>query len=166
MSTPKLNSMRLLEQYKIPYEVLTYPDTIHDAREAAEAMGVPAWTVYKTLVVRPINDDKPMLVMVAADRTLDMKKVAVAVGFKKVGMVPYREAESLTELRVGGIGALALMHKGWRCYLDKAATELQHILINPGQRGMNVRVPVTQFIGVVKARIAEFAIADSEEPKA
>ncbi|HRF98356.1 MAG TPA: hypothetical protein PLZ51_24275, partial [Aggregatilineales bacterium] len=55
----KLNSMRILEQHKIPYEVLTYPDTIHDAQEVAEVLGVPYFTVYKTLVVQSENPTQP-----------------------------------------------------------------------------------------------------------
>jgi Cys-tRNA(Pro)/Cys-tRNA(Cys) deacylase len=157
MMADKLNAMRLLEQYKVPYEVMTYDDSIHDAGDAADAMGVPRWMVYKTLVVRPEGSDKPVLAMVAADRALDLKRLAAAVGVKKVSMASYKDAEALTGLKVGGIGALALMHKHWISYLDQRANEQQNILVNPGQRGINVRLPVTHLIGVVRARLADIS---------
>lgn len=153
--TQKLNSMRLLEKYNVPYEVLEYPDTIHDAAEVAEVLGVPVWMVYKTLVVQVEGQEKPLLVMVAAQRTLDLKKVAQAAGVKKAHMAKHRDAEALTGLKVGGIGALALTHKNWQSYLDRPATELQHLLVNPGQRGVNLRVPVTPLLALVKARLAD-----------
>ncbi len=49
----KLNSMRLLEQNKIPYELVEYPDDLRDAEVIAEVLGVPPFLVYKTLVAQP-----------------------------------------------------------------------------------------------------------------
>ncbi|MBC8171343.1 MAG: hypothetical protein H7X77_06710, partial [Anaerolineae bacterium] len=46
--TTKLNSMRLLDQFKVPYEALEYPDTIKDAEEVAEVLGIPYFMLYKT----------------------------------------------------------------------------------------------------------------------
>jgi Cys-tRNA(Pro)/Cys-tRNA(Cys) deacylase len=151
----KLNSMRLLESQQIPYEVVEYDDSIHDAEVVAEVLGVPVWMVYKTLVVQLEGETKPILVMVAADRTLDLKKVALAAGAKKAHMAKHKDAEAMTGLKVGGIGALALTQKNWQVFLDSPATELQHILVNPGQRGINLRVPVTPLMRVTKARVAE-----------
>ena len=49
----KLNSMRLLELRKIPYTAKTYDASgeFHSATEAAQLIGAPVATVYKTLVV-------------------------------------------------------------------------------------------------------------------
>jgi Cys-tRNA(Pro)/Cys-tRNA(Cys) deacylase len=156
----KLNSMRILEQHKIPYEVLTYPDTIHDAQEVAEVLGVPYFTVYKTLVVQSENptQPKPFLVMVACENKLDLKKMAVAAGVKKVRMAAHKDAEAMTGLKVGGISALALMHKGWQVYLDQPASQLQHIVISGGQRGTQLRVPVVPLVNLLRVRIGEVSI--------
>jgi len=47
----KTNAMRALDARGIPYEVFTYPDTIHSAAEVAMLLGVPEGHVFKTLVV-------------------------------------------------------------------------------------------------------------------
>jgi Cys-tRNA(Pro)/Cys-tRNA(Cys) deacylase len=156
----KLNSMRILEQHKVPYEVLTYPDTIHDAEEVAEILGVPYFTVYKTLVVQAENptQPKPYLVLVASENRLDLKKMAVAAGVKKVKMAAHKDAEAMTGLKVGGISALALMQKGWQVYLDQPATQLQHIVISAGQRGTQLRVPVVPLVNLLRVRIAEVSV--------
>lgn len=154
----KLNSMRLLEKHNIPYEMTTFPDTERDAEVIAEILGVPAFMVYKTLVVQPVeNPKKPVLALLAADRTLDLKKLAAVSGHKKVSMAAHKDAEDMTGLKVGGISALALTHKNWPVYLDQAATELEHILVSAGQRGMDLRVPTMAFIKVVGAKVAEIS---------
>lgn len=159
----KLNSMRLLEQRDIPYEALHYPSEIRDAAEVAEALGVPYFTVYKTLVVQAVKDPgetKPYIVLVPSELQLDLKKMALAAGVKKVKMASHSDAEALTGLQVGGISPLALMDKTWRVFLDQTATQLQHIVISAGQRGTQLRVPVTPLMSLLRPRIVDV----SKEP--
>ena len=163
----KLNSMRLLEQFKVPYEVLLYPDSIKDAEEVAEALGLPYFMVYKTLVVQ--SDDtkpgsKPMLVMLASDRRLDLKKMAVAAGQKKVHMAAHKDAEALTGLKVGGISGLMLRDKNWPVYLDQPATALEHIVFSAGQRGTQLRVPVAPLMTVLRVRLADISSPQDGTP--
>lgn len=154
----KLNSMRVLEQHNIPYEVYEYPDTIRDATEVSEVLGFPYYVLYKTLVVQAVDhpiDKKPYLVMIPSDRQLDLKLMALAAGVKKVRMASHHDAEQLTGLKVGGISALALMQKQWQVYLEQSAAQLQHIVISAGQRGMQIRVPVTPLISLLRCRLVD-----------
>jgi Cys-tRNA(Pro)/Cys-tRNA(Cys) deacylase len=153
----KLNSMRLLDKHSIPYEVVEYPDSLRDAEAIAEVLGVPPYLVYKTLVVEPVGGGKPSLAMIAANRTLDLKKMAAVAGAKKVTMASHADAERLTGLKVGGISALALTHKNWAVYLDKPAVELEHILMSAGQRGLDLRVPTTALLHVIRAKVVEIS---------
>lgn len=162
MSIPKLNSMRILEQAKVPYEVLTYPDTLRDASEVAEAIGVPYWMVYKTLVVQADGAPKPFLVMLASDQHLDLKKLAAAAGVKKIRMAAHKDAEALTGLKVGGISGLMLRDKNWTLFLDKSASELEHIVLSAGQRGLQLRVPVVPLMNLLRARLADLIAAEGE----
>lgn len=155
----KLNSMRLLEQHKIPYEVVPYPDDLRDAELIAEVLGMPPHIVYKTLVVEPDRPGaKPMLVMLASDRTLDLKKLALAAGEKKLRMAAHKDAEKHTGLKVGGISALALTHKNWLVFLDEPAMQQEHILISAGQRGLDLRVSTAALLPLVRARIADVSV--------
>lgn len=150
----KLNSMRFLEAQGVEYTVHTYSETIQDGVAAAQAMGFPPDQVYKTLVVQ-LKDGEHALVMIAADRTLDLKRFARSIGQKKATMTTKRGAEAATGLRTGGIGALALTHKRWGVYLDKAAEVHDAILVNAGQRGVNLRVKVADLVRVLNAKIVE-----------
>jgi Cys-tRNA(Pro)/Cys-tRNA(Cys) deacylase len=151
----KLNSMRLLEQHGVPYEVVEFDDSMRDAELIAESLGIPPYMVYKTLVIEVEGGGKPLLVLIAADRRLDLKRLAQAAGAKKVRMAAHKDAEALTGLKVGGISALALTHKNWTVFVDRPASELQHILVSGGQRGVDLRVPVTDLLRVLRARLAD-----------
>jgi Cys-tRNA(Pro)/Cys-tRNA(Cys) deacylase len=160
----KLNSMRLLEQNKIPYEVVEFSDELRDAELIAEVLGVPPYMLYKTLVVEPDRPGaKPFLVMIAADRSLDLKRLAAVAGEKKVRMAAHKDAEALTGLKVGGISALALTHKNWTVFLDQPATELEHIMVSGGQRGLDLRVPTQALVRLLRARIAEVSVPSSSD---
>jgi Cys-tRNA(Pro)/Cys-tRNA(Cys) deacylase len=120
----------------------------------AQVLGLPAHQVYKTLVVLR-TQGRPLLVMIAGDRELDLKRVAAAVGDKKVRMATQREAEALTGLQVGGISALALLGRPFDIFLDRAALALEQIVVSAGKRGMNVQLAVDDLLRITRARIIE-----------
>ncbi|NIN09366.1 MAG: aminoacyl-tRNA deacylase, partial [Planctomycetales bacterium] len=132
----------------------TFSPDVHSATGVADAVGLPYDQVYKTLVVLR-TEGKPALIMIAGHRELDLKRVAKAVGEKKVRMASHKEAEGLTGLQVGGISALALLNRPFDVFIDRPATELSHILVSAGKRGINLRVPVTDLIRVTHARVIE-----------
>jgi Cys-tRNA(Pro)/Cys-tRNA(Cys) deacylase len=158
----KLNSMRILDQRRIDYTVREFPDAIHSADGVADYFGLPREMVYKTLVVLPTTgkpydktQGKPILVMVAGSREVNLKKLAKAVGQKKVQMAPHKEAEQLTGLQTGGISALALLHNNFPVYLDQPALELDRILVSAGKRGVNLELSVPDLIEVTRANIVD-----------
>jgi len=150
----KTNAMRVLDARKVPYNVVTFSPDIHSAEGVAEVTGVPPAEVYKTLVVNR-ERGKPLLVMIAGDRELDLKRLARAVGEKKLKMATHRQAEELTGLQVGGISPLALLNRGFDVYIDRPATELTHVYVSAGRRGIDLRVPVENLITITKAKVVE-----------
>lgn len=158
----KTNAMRLLEGHKIPYTAHTFPEDIHSAEGVAAILGVPASQVYKTLVVMR-EQGKPLLVMVAGDRELDLRRLARSLGEKRLDMATYKQAEAFTGLKVGGISALALLNKGFEIFIDRSALGWQEIYVSAGKRGINLRLAVTDLIRVTGARIVE-ATAEAAKP--
>ena len=152
----KTNAMRVLDQRKIAYEVHEYSPEIHSAVEAAQVMGRSPECVYKTLVVmREALRAKPLLVMVPGDRELDLRVLAKSTSDKKLRMAAQKEAESLTGLLVGGIGALALLNRGFETWIDSAAQAHERICVNAGQRGINLELRVDDLMKVTGARWIE-----------
>ena len=150
-SAPRTNAMRLLDAREICYEVLTFSPDIHSATGVAEALDLDPATVYKTLVVRR-SRGKPLLVMVAGNSTVDLKALAASVNEKKLRMATQREAEALTGLQVGGISPLALLNRGFDICIDRAAQELEQVLVSAGQRGINLRIATLDLVQVTGAR--------------
>jgi Cys-tRNA(Pro)/Cys-tRNA(Cys) deacylase len=154
-SAPKTNGMRALDQRKVPYEVVSYDPTIHSAVEAAAAYGADPDEVYKTLVLLREGGGRPLLVMLRGAAELDLRRLARSVGEKAVRMAPLRDAERLTGLLVGGIGAVALLGKPFDVYLDRAALDHERIYVNPGRRGVNVRLRVDDLVRVTGAQVVD-----------
>ncbi len=156
----KLNSMRLLEARGIAYETHHYDPGIRDAKQVAAAVGRPVEEVFKTLVMECPARKKPILVLLRCDCTLNLKRLAKALGVKKVALAPHARAERLTGLQVGGISALALMHKGWEVYLDKLGCEVARIVVSGGQRGIQLRLERSALIELLGCEIVN--VADSK----
>ena len=153
----KTNAIRLLEAQRVPYEALTYDAEVHSAVSVASALGVPPEQVYKTLVVlREEARSRPLLVMIPGPEELDPRLLARSIGAKAVRMAPHKDAERLTRLQVGGIGALALMNKPFEPCIERAALAHPWILVNGGRRGLNLRVAVDDLIRLTGARVFEF----------
>jgi Cys-tRNA(Pro)/Cys-tRNA(Cys) deacylase len=162
----KTLAMRHLESRGVQYETVVFPDTIHDALGVAAHAGLPSEMVHKTLVVLAVDPllrgkPRPLLAMIAAGRTLDLKKMARAAGVKRVEMAPQVEAERLTGLKVGGISALALVDRGFPVVLDEPARAMEEIVVSAGQRGLNLRLSVKDLVAVAGAQWADI----SREPQ-
>ncbi|MBI5652651.1 MAG: aminoacyl-tRNA deacylase [Chloroflexi bacterium] len=167
----KLNSMRLLDSRKIKYTATTYDASgeFHAATDAARLIGAPVHAVYKTLVVlrdpssssgRAPKSGKPILVMIASHREVDLKALAKALNEKKLQMATQRDAESLTGLQVGGISALALIHRGFEICIDEPARALDQIHISAGQRGIDIQLAVKDLIELTRAKFVRAAGAN------
>jgi len=150
----KLNSMRLLDTYNVAYEVMCFPPHIHSATGVANFFNLPLDMVYKTLVVIPPHG-KPLLVLVAGDREIHLRQLAQTLGIKRLRMATQKEAESLTGLKVGGISALAIQHRGFPVYIDRAATRRDKLLVSAGQRGIDLCLKTTDLIHITDAALVE-----------
>jgi len=147
-----------LDGKRIAYTVHTYAysEEIHAATDVADAIGFPQDEVFKTLVALDVTPgQKPALVVIPGNETLDLKRLAKAVGAKKMQMAARAEAERLTGLLAGGISPLALINRGFVVYVDSRAKNFQRIFISAGERGAQVGIGVADLIKLTNARVVE-----------
>lgn len=155
----KTQAMRTLESKRISFQVLTYPDNMRDAEEIVLVLDLPPEQVFKTLVVLPPEGTrKPILVMVPADKQLDLKKLADGLKVKKVKMATHREAEQLTGLQVGGISAVTLLNKPFLVLIDSSSGNLNDVCISAGKRGFQIKLAVSDLIKLTNAQIIDVTI--------
>lgn len=155
MAPQKTVAMKFLDGQKVSYEALSYPHNLRDAEEVAEALDLPAESVFKTLVVTRTAPGKPILAIIPANRQLDLKALAKVAGAKKLKMASHHDAESLTRLQVGGISALALVNRGFDVYLDRSAEAIPAIVVSAGVRGQQIQLAPQDLVKVTRARYAD-----------
>ena len=152
------NITRMLDAQKISYTAFELPPEKHGALETARLLNVPAEIVYKTIVVMREGKGKPILAVVPGPREVDLKALAKAVNEKKLRLPSEREAEQITGLQAGGISPLALINKGFQVVLDISAQAQGEIHVSGGQRGLNLRLPVSALVKLTNARLAEISL--------
>jgi Cys-tRNA(Pro)/Cys-tRNA(Cys) deacylase len=106
--------------------------------QAAAAMGVAPGRVFKTLVA-VVDDQEPVVAMLAVDRELDLKALAKAAGGKRAAMADVAMAERATGYVKGGISPLG-QRRRLRSFLDAAALDHSTIIVNGGRRGLQVEL--------------------------
>jgi Cys-tRNA(Pro)/Cys-tRNA(Cys) deacylase len=151
------NVTRLLDARKIRYAALELPAAKLSALETALLLDARPEQVFKTIVVKQVKPRRPILVLVPATSTVDLKKVAAALGEKKVQLPSEREAEALTGLQAGGISPLALVNKGFSVLIDSSAHAHAEIHVSGGQRGINIKLAVGDLAMLTKARFADLS---------
>jgi Cys-tRNA(Pro)/Cys-tRNA(Cys) deacylase len=154
------NVTRFLDARKVKYTAHELPAEKLGALEAAQHLGVPAGQVFKTIVTRR-EKGKPVLAVIPGNRVVDLKLLAAFLGEKKMSLPTEREAEGLTGLQAGGISPLALINKGFQVVIDTAAQEYEQIYISGGQRGLDIKLPVTDLAKLTNARFANVSHPES-----
>jgi Cys-tRNA(Pro)/Cys-tRNA(Cys) deacylase len=134
------NVTRMLEARKICFQAYEVPSEKLSALEVADLLKIPPEDVYKTIVAKRGRTGKPILALVPGPSEVNTKKLAAALGEKKVFITTLNEAETLTGLLAGGISPLALINKGFQVLIDSSAQSKETILISAGQRGLQVRI--------------------------
>lgn len=150
--TDKTQAIRILEATGVSFEIRHYSADETNAESVAKAIGASPDEVFKTLVAQR-TAGKPMIVMVPANRNLNLKMLAKVVGEKKVRMASHAEAEQLTGLQTGGISAIVLVNKGFDIFLDTNAMKHEKIFISAGKRGTQLRLEVEDLISITKAKV-------------
>lgn len=134
----KTNVMRLLDAAGISYRVQEYEVDENDLSgiHVANQIGEDPDSVFKTLVLK--GEKRGYLVCcIPVAEELDLKKVARAVGDKKVEMLPMKELLPTTGYIRGGCSPIG-MKKKFPTYIEETAQIFDKISISAGQRGVQV----------------------------
>ena len=151
----KTNAMRMLDSAKIPYEVRTYEfeETDLAGVHAADAVGMPYETVFKTLVAR---GDKTGFVVfcIPVAEELDLKKAARASKNKSVELLHVKDLLPTTGYIRGGCSPIG-MKKPFPTYIDETAQLYDEIGVSAGCRGCQVLLDPMRLVDYVNATLCD-----------
>ena len=124
--------------------------------EAAEKLGVDVTQVFKTLVVSTETNVLAVAIL-PVDKTLNFKKMAKAVGCKKIQMADPKQVERSTGYVLGGVSPLG-QKKRLTTIIDDSAQSYATIYVSGGRRGLEIELPPEQLSATLMARFG--AITD------
>lgn len=146
---------KVLKSNKIEFSIHEYEHHAHAKSfgiEAAEKLGLSVEEVFKTLLV---TDDKNYFVAVLpVNHQLNLKKVAAAVGCKKLQMADPKNAERLTGYLVGGISPVG-QKKRLKTIICESAKNLKTMYVSGGKRGLDVGLNPQDLAHVLDAKFAD-----------
>ena len=153
--TPAIN---LAKQRRLDYQLHEY---VHDSKaasyglEAAEKLGVDAAQIFKTLVVATDTASLAVAIVPVA-ASLNFKKMAKALGCKKVQMADPKQVERSSGYVLGGVSPLG-QKKLLITVIDSSAQDSLTIYVSAGRRGLEIELPAQQLAATLKASFAELA---------
>jgi Cys-tRNA(Pro)/Cys-tRNA(Cys) deacylase len=154
MASRKTPAVRAAEAAGIRFHLLEYdydPNAEAVGLQAAEALGLPAERVFKTLVC-VLDSGEMVCTAIPSDARLSLKALATAAGAKRAEMSDPAKAERITGYVVGGISPFG-QKKRLRCFLDASVTRHDEIVVNGGRRGLQIALAPADLAAALEAVI-------------
>ena len=151
----KTNAARLLDSLGIRYELRPYEVDPEDltAVSVARKIGLPPEQVFKTLLTHT-SIGEHLFAVVPGDTELDLKKLALAAGAKKVELASLKEVEPLTGYIRGGVTVMGAK-KPFPAYADETIELFDIISVSAGQRGLQLILAPADYLRAAEAILAD-----------
>jgi Cys-tRNA(Pro)/Cys-tRNA(Cys) deacylase len=155
----KTNAARLLDQLGIQYELRPYEVDLEDltAISVARKIGMPARQVFKTLLTESSAGDH-FFAVVPGDQEVDLKKLALTAGVKKLDLASLKQVEPLTGYIRGGVTVLAA-RKPFPAFADETIEHFDQISVSAGQRGLQLILAPADYLRATAASVANLTKA-------
>lgn len=151
----KTNAVRLLTKAGIPLreEFYTFDESDLSGTHAAQAIGMPAAQVFKTLVARGERSGIHVFCIPVCCE-LDLKKAAGVAGDKSMELVAVKELSGLTGYIRGGCSPVGMKRK-YPTHFDETCTLFDEIAVSAGERGHQMVLSPEALAGFVGAEFAD-----------
>mgnify|MGYP001566358283 CR=1 FL=1 len=153
MSIPK-PVKNYLEKSGTPYEEIVHK-TVYTAFDAAQTLKKELKEIAKNLLVQA--DKTFALVIVPADRKIDLNKVKKALGAKKISLSNEKIMVKVLKIKPGAISSFGKLHQ-LETLVDKAMLKTKKAVFSTGSFTDSVFMKVKDFLALEEAKLADFAI--------
>jgi len=145
---------RLLDCNGIPYEVLEHAP-VYTSEEAAKVRNVELRTGVKALILKT-EEGKFIMGLIAADRKIDLKKLAKIVGTKKLQLASPQEVIKITGCEVGSVHPFGNLH-GLPTYLDSSVLENDMVNFNAGLHTVSIQMKAKDLVKAIRPSVRDFS---------
>ncbi len=158
MKINKTNAARLLDQLKIPYELIPYEVDENDlgAQHIAAQLGQPIERLFKTLVLRGDRSGLVVCVIPGAEE-VDLKKAARVTGNKKLEMIHVKELLPLTGYIRGGCSPIG-MKKALPTWFHESIMLYDTVYCSAGMRGLQFRLAPQDLVRAARGQLADLIV--------
>ena len=151
--TPAINAAKKAKVYFVVHEYDHDPAAASYGGEAAEKLGISEARVFKTLVVDD-GANRLAVGIVPVSSMLNLKKIAKALGAKKVAMADGADVERSTGYVLGGVSPLG-QKKRLKTVIDESARDFETIHVSAGRRGLEIELAPADLAKLTGAVFAE-----------
>ena len=126
--------------------------------EAAEALGVPVDSVFKTLVIDlgDSHENHSAVAIIPVSKTLNLKAAAMALGRKSATMTKPKKAERITGYVRGGISPLGT-RTALDTVIDLSSSKIGRLYCSGGKRGLDISIELEDLVQLTNATLAPIA---------
>lgn len=158
MKESKTNAIRMLDQAKIPFGVLTYESNgiAIDGEQVAKLIGRDVSQVFKTLVTQG-SSRQYYVAMIPSHRTLNLKQLAKIAGEKSVEMIAVKHINSITGYIRGGCSPIG-MKKLFPTFIDASCQTKESVIFSAGKIGLQLEVNTNQLLSLIPMTIADLCL--------
>lgn len=148
----------LLDRNGIVYEVSEHA-AVYTSEQAAKVRGVELRTGVKALVFK-IEQGSFILGLIAADKKMDLKKLAKIVGTRKLELASPQDVLKVTGCEIGSVHPFGNLF-GLPTYMDPSVLENDSVNFNAGLHTVSIYMKAEDLVKAIKPAITEFSRAQT-----
>lgn len=154
MSIPE-KVKKYLNSKNIDYEELAHK-TVYTAYDAAQTLKKQLKEIAKNILIEA--DKIHVLVILPADKKIDMEKLKKVLGAKKVSIPNEQTMIKVLKIKPGTLSSFGKLHN-LEVIVDKAMLGVKKAVISTGSFTDSILMKVKDFIQLEEARLANIAIS-------
>ncbi|MFH1188024.1 MAG: YbaK/EbsC family protein [bacterium] len=142
---------KYLDENKIKFEELTHK-TVYTAHDIAQTLKAKLQEIGKPLVVKA--DGKYILVLLPANRQLDIAKLKSKLGAKKIEIVSEKIMAETLKLKKEAVGAFGKLRQ-LKVYVDKNVLKNKKVIFATSDFTKSIKMAVKDFVKLEEAVVEE-----------
>jgi Cys-tRNA(Pro)/Cys-tRNA(Cys) deacylase len=157
-----LNSIKFLDERKIPYEHRSFPATTEKgAANVARALGFRERQMVKTLVFES-DKGEAALIMVGGDQNAISGHLKKVLGSRNISMCDPERVKVITGYPVGSIPPFHWQPEGFRTFLEASLIDEEMLGVGTGCWGEEILITPKDLIAASNAIVVN--LTDREKP--